>query len=114
MRFGLAVQNRGDLQERDEDLFRCFKREIFGDYLGNQKIKVKSSLSKMVAEIEYEITIPFDREMTDEEKQDFIDRYLERPEIVEKIYQNDNLTTFSWDEEKMDWKPVSLKEKEVA
>ena len=61
----------------------------------------------MVAEIEYEIVVPFNREMTDEEKQDWIDRYLERPEVVEKIYQKDNFTTFSWDDEQLDWEPVS-------
>ena len=74
---------------------------------GTEKIKVTSTLSKMVAEIEYEIVVPFNREMTDEEKQDWIDRYLERPEVVEKIYQKDNFTTFSWDDEQLDWEPVS-------
>ena len=59
-------------------------------------------ITKMVAEIEYEVTIPFDKEMTDEEKHDFINRYLKKPEIVEKIYQKDNITTFLWDREDMD------------
>ena len=71
---------------------------------GNKKVIVKSTLSRMTANLEWKTHIQLpDREMTAEEVVEYIDRYLEHPNLVNEMYQGHNITEFSWDREDMDW-----------
>ena len=109
LEFPILVRNNGYIEESDERLYRDVRNEVFGENIGGEFVKVKSTLSKMVAELECEIFGPFDKEMTDDEKQDFIDYYLDKPEVEQRIYHKMNFTGFDWQDEDLDWNCIPRK-----
>jgi hypothetical protein len=81
--------------------------QLFGNSVGHKTINIKSVLSEMVANIEYDMRIPLPKEMTEEEEQEYINSFLQTKEIKELIYGSiKNIKSFKFNKINEQWSEV--------
>jgi hypothetical protein len=99
----------GTVEENDELIKKVCEEHIFQPFVKCKTYRVSSVLTQLVAKVEYELRIPFTREMSEEEERKYIDEYLHKDDITKLIYQPTNIKSFQFEDDGLDeeWKEVA-------
>jgi hypothetical protein len=96
------------VEANDELIKFMFEEYVFQPFVKSMGYRVSSVLTQMEAKIEYELRIPFAREMSEEEEREYIDVYLQKDDVIKLVYQPTNITSFQFEDDGLDeeWREI--------
>jgi len=97
--FTFVIKN-GQNRTKDQNDLQIKERlapKLFGNSVGRRMIKINSVLSKVIANVVYDMEISLPTEMTEQEEREYINSYLQTDEVKELIYGSvENIQSFQF------------------